>query len=256
MKTNIFDLSGKVAIVTGASSGLGIQFAKALANAGANITITARRLEKLEQVKEELEKIGVKCLVVKCDVLNEDEVINVIDRTVKEFGKIDILVNNAGTSSLTPAEDLTQDEWDKVLHVNLRGVFFFAKHAARKMKEHNYGRIINIASMFGKIGNTQTPIASYHASKGGVVNLTRALADEWADHGITVNAIGPGFFETEMTEDLLSDKDFEEYIRLRCPLKRIGKAGELDGLLVYLASDNSSYMTGQIVCVDGGWTAV
>jgi gluconate 5-dehydrogenase len=256
MVNNLFDLSGKVAIVTGASSGLGVQFAKALANAGANITITARRLEKLEALKVELETIGIKCLAVKCDVLNEDDIINVVERTVEKFGKVDILVNNAGTSSFAPAEDVTREEWDKVLDTNLSGVFFFSKHAARKMKERNYGRIINIASMYGIIGNTQYPVSSYHASKGGVVNLTQALAGEWAQYGITVNAIGPGFFESEMTKDLFSDSDFQDYILSRCPMKRIGKPGEMDGLLIYLASDNSSYLTGQHVCVDGGWTAV
>ncbi|MDP2217121.1 MAG: glucose 1-dehydrogenase [Methanolobus sp.] len=254
--SNLFDLTGKVAIVTGASSGLGVQFAKALANAGANITIAARRIEKLEALKRELEEIGVKCLAVKCDVLIEDDVINVVERTVEEFGKLDILVNNAGTSSFAPAEDMTGEEWDKVLDTNLRGVFFFAKHAARKMKERNYGRIINIASMYGVIGNTQYPVSSYHASKGGEVNLTRALAGEWAQYGITVNAIGPGFFESEMTKDLISDDEFQNFIRSRCPMKRIGRPGEMDGLLIYLASDNSSYLTGQHICVDGGWAAV
>jgi gluconate 5-dehydrogenase len=256
MVNNLFDLSGKVAIVTGASGGLGVQFAKALASAGANITITARRLEKLEILKVELEKTGIKCLTVKCDVLKEDDVINVVERTVEEFGKIDILVNNAGTASFTPAEDVTKEEWDSVLNTNLRGVFFFAKHAAREMKERNYGRIINIASMYGVIGNMQNPLSSYHASKGGIMNLTKALAGEWAQYGITVNAIGPGFFESEMTKDLVSDASFKDFVRSRCPMKRIGKPGEMDGLLIYLASDNSTYLTGQHICVDGGWTAV
>ncbi|TGC10654.1 SDR family NAD(P)-dependent oxidoreductase [Methanolobus halotolerans] len=256
MVNDLFDLSGKVAIVTGASSGLGTRFAKALANAGANITIVARRIEKLEELKVELEYLGIKCLTVKCDVLKEDDIINAVERTIDEFGKIDILVNNAGTSSFAPAEDMTREEWDKVLGTNLTGVFLFSKHVARKMKERNYGRIINIASMYGVIGNTQYPVSSYHASKGGVVNLTRALAGEWAQYGITVNAIGPGFFESEMTRDLISDDDFQDFIRSRCPMERIGKPGELDGLLIYLSSDNSSYMTGQHVCVDGGWAAV
>ncbi|WP_321417886.1 glucose 1-dehydrogenase [uncultured Methanomethylovorans sp.] len=256
MVNNLFDLSGKVAIVTGASGGLGVKFTKALASAGANITIAARRVEKLETLKVELEKIGIKCLTVKCDVLIEDDVINVVERTVKKFGKIDILVNNAGTASFTSAEDVTKEEWDNVLNTNLRGTFFFAKHAARKMKERNYGRIINIASMYGVIGNMQNPLSSYHASKGGVMNLTKALAGEWAQYGITVNAIGPGFFESEMTKDLVSDASFKDFVRSRCPMKRIGKPGEMDGLLIYLASDNSSYLTGQHICVDGGWTAV
>ncbi|MDG6244272.1 MAG: glucose 1-dehydrogenase [Methanolobus sp.] len=256
MVNNLFDLTGKVAIVTGASSGLGVQFAKALASAGANITIAARRVEKLETLKVELEKIGIKCLTVKCDVLNEDDIINVVQRTVEEFGKIDILVNNAGTASFAQAEDVTREEWDTVINTNLRGVFFFAKHVARKMKESNHGRIINITSMYGVIGNTQNPLSSYHASKGGVTNLTRALAGEWAKYGITVNAIGPGFFESEMTKEMVSDDSFKDFIESRCPMKRIGKPGEMDGLLIYLASDNSSYLTGQDICIDGGWTAV
>ena len=256
MVSDLFDLSGKVAIVTGASSGLGVQFAEALANAGANITIAARRIERLEEVKEELGKTGVKCLPVKCDVLNEDEVINVVESTFKEFGKIDILVNNAGTASFSPAEDITGEEWDKVLNTNLRGAFYFAKHVAGKMKEHNYGRIINITSIYGVAGNTQYNVSPYHASKGGEVNLTKALAAEWAKYGITVNAIGPGFFESEMTNDLISDEVFQNFIQSRCPMKRIGEPGELNGLLIYLASESSSYVTGQHICVDGGWTAV
>lgn len=256
MKDSLFDLTGRVAIVTGASSGLGVQFAKALANAGANITIAARRIEKLEALEKELEKTGVECLAVKCDVLIEEDVINVVKRTVERFGKIDILVNNAGTSSLALAEEMTEEEWDRVIDTNLKGVFFFSKHTARRMKERNYGRIINIASMYGVVGNIHLPASSYHASKGGEVNLTRALASEWAKYGITVNAIGPGFFESEMTKDLISDEGFQELVRVRCPMQRVGRPGEIDGLLIYLASDNSRYLTGQHICVDGGWTAV
>ncbi len=256
MENSLFDLSGKVAVVTGASSGLGVQFARALASAGANITIAARRIEKLEAVKKDLEQMGAKCLEVQCDVLNEEDIINVVESTVKEFGKIDILVNNAGTAAIVPAEDMSKEEWDKVIGTNLSGAFFFSKHVARKMKEQKYGRIINITSMYGVIGNIHDPSASYHASKGGEVNLTRALASEWAKYGITVNSIGPGFFETEMTEGFISDKSFKELLELRCPMKRIGAQGEMDGLIIYLASDNSRYLTGQHISVDGGWTSV
>jgi len=252
----LFDLTGKVAIVSGASSGLGVQFAKALAGQGADIVIVARRMEKLEMVKKEIESMGKKCLAIQCDVNNEGEIKKVVEQTIKEFGKVDILVNNAGVSAIAPAESMTEAQWDQVLDTNLKSVFLFSKNVAPQMIKQQYGKIINTSSMFGLVGNTAFPVCNYHASKSGVVGLTKALAAEWAKHNITVNAIGPGFFESEMTATAIHTPQFEGYVKMNCPMQRIGKAGELNGVLIYLASDASSYTTGQIIAVDGGWTAV
>ena len=253
---NLFNLSGKVALVTGASSGLGVQFAKALADYGADVIIIARRLEKLEKVSKEIETLGRRCLPIKCDVTKEDEVVAAIEKAIKEFGKIDILVNNAGVGAGTPAESLPLEEWKNVIDVNLNSVFLVAKEVGKHMIENKYGRIINIASMYGIVANNALSVSPYHASKAGVVNLTRALAAEWAKYGITVNAIGPGFFESEMTDNALKDEQFLSYMKVTTPMRRYGKMGELDGIVVYLASDASSYTTGQTICVDGGTTAV
>ncbi|ACB84315.1 glucose 1-dehydrogenase [Natranaerobius thermophilus] len=259
MINELFDLTGKTAIVTGASSGLGWRFSKVLAQAGANLSIVARRKEKLEQLREDIKNTvnsEKESLALQCDVQKEAEVKDVVEKTEQEFGKIDILINNAGISALAPVEDLEQEDWDKVMDTNLTGVFFFAKHAARKMKANKSGKIVNIASMFGKVGNTFFPATPYHASKGGVITLTQALAGELAQHGIQVNAIGPGFFESEMTQDAFGDESFHEYVRSRCPSQRPGREGELDGALIFLASESSSYVNGQTIFVDGGWTAV
>lgn len=253
---NIFDLTGKVAVVTGASSGLGVQFAKILAKYGADLTIIARRLERLQELSKEIESMGRKCLAVKCDVTIEKEIENAVNETVKTYGKIDILVNNAGVGTVGPTETLSEADWDKVVDTNLKGIFLFSKQAARHMIEKKYGKIINTASIYGVVGNSFFPTVAYHASKGGVVNLTRALAAEWAKHNITVNAIGPGFFPSEMTQSVINDANFNKYLEAYCPMKRWGKDGELNGILIYFASDASSYTTGQTVCVDGGWTAI
>lgn len=254
--TNIFSLDGKVAIVTGASSGLGVQFAKALSNYGAKVVISARRLEKLEAVKQEIENSGGEVFPVQCDVNNEEDIANVVSKTLEKYGQIDILVNNAGVADMSKAEDIEADAWDRVVDTNLKGVAMFSKHVARHMLEKEYGKIINIASMFGALGNEFVPASAYHASKGGVVNLTRAHAGEWSKHGITVNAIGPGFFPSEMTQPIEGNEPFEAYLKSRCAMDRWGRDGEIDGALIYLASDASSYTTGQTLYVDGGWTAV
>ncbi len=253
---DLFDLTGKVAVVTGASSGLGVQFAKALARQGADLVIVARRLEKLNDVSEEIKKMGRNCLALKCDVTNEQEVKDTVATIVQKMGKIDILVNNAGVAEVVPAENHTTDQWNRVLNTNLTGVFMFAREAGKNMIENKYGRVINITSMFGHIANTATQNSSYHASKGAVINLTRALAAEWAKYGITVNGIGPGFFESEMTGDILSNQEFNNFVSFRCPMGRVGNMGELDSALIFLAANSSSYITGQTLFVDGGWTAV
>jgi len=254
--TNIFDLSGKVAVVTGASSGLGVQFAYGLADAGADVGIWARRYDKLLATKLEIEAKGKKCVAVKCDVTQEKEIVAAVEETVKRLGKIDILVNNAGVSAIAPAETMTEADWDKVLNTNLKAVFLVAKNVGQQMIKQKYGRIINTASIYGLVGNNAFTVVNYHASKGGVVNFTRALAAEWAKYNITVNAIAPGFFESEMTRAVISDQSFLSYVKGNCPMQRIGKQGELNGALIYLASDASSYTTGQTIAVDGGWTSI
>jgi NAD(P)-dependent dehydrogenase (short-subunit alcohol dehydrogenase family) len=251
-----FDLKGQNAVVTGASSGLGVQFAKALAGQGANVALLARRQEKLQAVKSEIEAMGVQVLAIQADVTNEDSIKSAITQIEQAWGQIHVLVNNAGVSALGGAEDMPEADWDKVLDTNLKGVWLVAKHVGKHMIAKKYGRVINIASMFGVVGNTFFPASAYHASKGGVVNLTKALAAEWAKHDITVNAIGPGFFESEMTEAAIAAQTFQNYVKNVCPMQRIGKPGELDPALIFLAAPESSYVTGQTVCVDGGWTAV
>ena len=251
-----FNLQGKVAVVTGASSGLGVQFAKALAEKGAKIALVARREEKLIKVKEEISKYNVECSYYQVDVTNVEQVKEMAEKVVKDFGRIDILVNNAGIATVEPTEAHDIESWNRVINTNLNGVFYCARYVGEVMVKQNYGKVINITSMYGAVGNMFGPHAAYHASKGAVTNFTRATAAEWAKYNITVNAIGPGFFASEMTEDLTEERAFLDFVDTRCPMKRLGKPGELDGALILLASDESSYITGQTIYVDGGWTAV
>jgi gluconate 5-dehydrogenase len=255
-KNNLFDLTGKVAVITGASSGLGVQMAKALASQGANIAVLARRKEKLENVAEEIRALGVKCLPVQCDVTNSQAIKEAADLIEAEFGKVDILVNNAGSGGVGPAEETSDEIWNHTIDVDLNGVYMVAREFGKIMIKNNYGRIINIASMYGMVGNMALPSASYHAAKGGVVNLTRALAAEWANHSITVNAICPGYFATELTVDTLNTESFISYMKANVPVGRYGNVGELDSTVVYLSSDASSYVTGVALPVDGGYTCV
>ncbi len=255
-KTDIFDLTGKVAIVTGASSGLGVQMAKALARQGADIAILARRTDKLKVVAKEITALGVRCLPVKCDVTKSDEISAAVQTVVKEYGRIDILINNAGNGGTGPAEEMTDATWHQTVAVDMDGVFFMAREVGRQMITQKSGRIINIASMYGMVGNMALGTACYHAAKGGVVNLTRALAAEWAKHNITVNSICPGYFETELTTDVLNTDSFTQYMQSTVPVGRYGKEGELDAAVVFLASGASSYVTGVNLPVDGGYTCV
>ncbi|MDV0446693.1 Gluconate 5-dehydrogenase [Methanosarcinaceae archaeon Ag5] len=252
----MFDLTNRVAVVTGASSGLGVQFAKALAEQGADIAILARRKDKLDAVAEEIRKTGRKCFPVVCDVTVTADVQNAVAAVIKEYGKVDILVNNAGLGAVAPAEEMTDDMWNKDIAVDLTGVFTVAREFGKEMIKKKYGRIINIASMYGVIGNNFMPTVSYHAAKGGVVNFTRALASEWAKHGITVNAIGPGFFPSELTQSAFETKEFQEYLKLMVPMGRPGREGELNPALIYLASNEATYTTGTITLVDGGQTCI
>lgn len=252
----MFDLKGRVAVVTGASSGLGVYMAKALAKQGADLVILARRADRLAEVKKEIEAFGVKCLAVSCDVTKEETVIEAAKTVEEEYGKVDILINNAGAGLTIPIEDTTLDEWNHDLAVDVTGVFLTTREFGKIMIKNNYGRIINIASMYGLVGNTALPSSSYHAAKGAVVNFTRATAAEWAKFGINCNAICPGYFATELTEETLSTPDFQAYMKMAVPLGRYGVGEELAAAAVYLASDEASYTTGLIMPIDGGYTCV
>jgi gluconate 5-dehydrogenase len=250
-----FDIKGQTAIVTGASSGLGVAFAETLAERGVNLVIAARRYEKLVKVADEISsKYGVKVVPIKADVSQEDQVISTVKTAIEKFGSIEILVNNAGTASISPSIDMNLEEWKKVIDVNLTGVFLCARTAAREMIKKKYGKIVNIASIYGAVGDI-FPTAPYYASKGAVINLTRALAIEWAPHKINVNAIAPGFFPSEMTETVFQDENTLKYILSRTPLGRTGEPLDLKAAITYLASPASNYVTGQTLFVDGGWTA-
>jgi len=251
-----FDIRGQAAIVTGASSGLGVTFAETLAERGVNLVIAARRYEKLVQVAENLSsRYGVKVVSVKVDVSQEEQVVNMVTVAIDKFGSIEILVNNAGIGSLSPSVDMRLEEWKKVIDVNLTGVFLCARTVAREMIKKKYGKIVNIASIYGAVGDI-FPTAPYYASKGAVINLTRALAIEWAHYKINVNAIAPGFFPSEMTEPVFKDENALKYILSRTPLGRTGEPLDLKAAITYLASPASDYVTGQTIFVDGGWTAL
>lgn len=254
--SNIFDLTGKTAIVTGASSGLGVQFATALAKQGADVAIAARRTEKLNEVKKDIEKYGVRCLPIKCDVTKNDDIKSAVEQVKQEFGKIDILVNNAGIGLFGPAEEQTDELWETMVRMNLSSLYYFSREAGKVMIENKYGKIINIGSIHSTVAMTGLPLTAYCSTKGGVEMLTKSLANEWAKYNITVNAIGPAYFESEMTAAVVSDESFAQVVKTYCPMGRIGRRGELDGSIVYFASDASSYTTGQLLHVDGGWTVI
>jgi len=255
---NYFDLSGQVAVVTGCSTGLGVQMAKALANQGANIVALARRQNLIDEVAADIEKTyGVKAIGVACDITDTAQVDKAIDTIMEKFGRIDILINNAGTGGVTPAEDVPDEMFANEMNIDLFGTFKVARAAAKKaMIPAGYGRIINIASMYGMVGNKIAGSAPYHAAKGGVVNLTRALAAEWGSKGITVNSICPGYFYTPLTKETLDSDFFQQNAKTMIPLERYGNEGELDTAALFLASPASSYVTGAIVPVDGGYTCM
>ena len=244
----MFDLKGRVAVVSGASSGLGQQMALALARQGADIAILARRVERLEDFKPKLIEAGAaKVIAVKCDVTSSEEV-NAAAETV--------LLNCAGSAKNNNVLNMTDEEWDFTIATDETSVFKMTRAFAAIMKKHHYGRIINIASIYGLVGNTEIHTTAYHASKGAVVNLTRAVAAELAMDGITCNAICPGFFYTELTTEALDTPTFQEFAKTHVPMQRYGKAGELDAAAVFLASEESRYVTGVILPVDGGYTAI
>ena len=252
----MFNLKGRVVVVSGASSGLGAQMAKGYAKQGADLVITARRIEKLEKLAEEIRKMGVKCLPIKCDVTNVEDVNNAAKKAEEEFEKVDVLVNCAGAAKNNGVLNMTDEEWQFTIDTDLTSVFYVTRAFANIMKKNNYGRIINIASMYGLVGNSAMDTVAYHSSKGGVVNFTRAVAAELAKYNITCNAICPGYFATELTEDTLKTEEFTNYMKATVPLGRYGKEGELNAGAIFLASDEASYVTGVILPIDGGYTAV
>ncbi|MBQ3352174.1 SDR family oxidoreductase [Candidatus Saccharibacteria bacterium] len=253
----MFDLSGQVAVVTGASSGLGKQMARGFAKQGANLAILARRMERLEEFAKELsDEYKVEVLPVKCDVTSSDS-INAAAKAVEDkYGKVDILLNCAGSSKDKGVLDMADDEWDFTIATDETSVFKMTRAFGSIMKKQKYGRIINIASMYGLVGNTEIPTIAYHASKGAVVNFTRAVAAELATYGITCNAICPGYFYTELTQPVLDTEQFQAFAKEHVPMKRYGKEGELNAAAIFLASKEASYVTGAIIPVDGGYTAV
>lgn len=248
----LFDLSGKVAIVTGASRGLGQYFSRALAKAGADLVVTSRTLSSLTEFKQEIESIGRKALAVEVDVLSENDIEEMVQKAIGEYGKIDILVNNAGLNIRSPAADFSWEDWDTVVQTNLKGNFFCARAVGREMIKREYGRIINMGSctcVFGMEG-----ITPYCASRGGVLMMTKALAAEWGKHGVTANVLAPGWFKTAQNAALYEDPEWIKSVESRIPLGRPGQPHDLDGTVVFLASDASAYVTGQIILVDGGFT--
>ncbi len=252
----MFDLTGKVAIVTGARRGIGRGIALALAESGADVVVSDISLEDCQKVVEEIESQGGKGLAVKCDVTQKSEVEEMVKKTVEEFGKVDILVNNAGILGFKPFLEITEEGWNKVLDVNLKGQFLCAQAAAKEMVKNKWGRIINITSIAsGQVGIGYPLIAHYCASKGGITAMTEALALELSPQGINVNAIGPGVIETEMTKDMLADGKTKQGMLARLPKGRVGQPEDIGAAAVFLASDEADYVTGATLFVDGGYLA-
>ena len=243
---NPFDLTGRTALVTGASRGLGQTFARALARAGADLVVTSRTEESLAPFVEEMEAMGRNCLPLACDVRDYDS----IQRMAERAGPVEILVNNAGCNVRKPALDVTPEDWDLILDTNLRGTFFVAQAVARSMVAAGYGRIVNVGSVTAVAG--YAGLAPYGASRGGVRQLTMSLADDWGPHGVTVNCLAPGWFKTAQNAVMYEDEAWVEYLVDKIPLRRPGRMDDLEGAVVFLASDASAYVTGQTLLVDGG----
>jgi gluconate 5-dehydrogenase len=246
----LFDLTGQVAIVTGTSRGLGQYFARALAKAGADLVLTSRKRETLAEFAAEIEALGRRTLALDLDVRDEDSILRMAAAAEAAFGQIHILVNNAGCNIRKPALEVTWDNWNQILETNLRGTFFVSQAIARGMIAHGYGRIVNIGSVTSVFG--YAGLAPYGASRGGVRQLTMSLADDWGKSGVTVNCLAPGWFKTEQNKVLYENQEWVDYITDRIPVKRPGQPHDLDGAVVFLASESSRYVTGQTLLVDGG----
>ena len=248
--SSLFDLTGRTALVTGASSGLGNRFARVLHAAGATVVVTARRLERLEALAADLPGT----VVIPADVGDPAARESLATATIEAVGAPDIVVNNAGIGDVNAIADETLESFQRVIEINLTSVWHLSKLLGPGMVERGSGSIVNIASMLGHVGSTPIKQANYCASKGGVVNLTRELALQWARKGVRVNALCPGWFESEMTEDM-AEEGAQSFLQANSPIPRMGLPHELDGALLFLASDASTFMTGQSLVVDGGWTA-
>ena len=246
------DLNGKTAVVIGGSSGIGRALALGLAQAGADVIPSARRAPEVAAAASEIERLGRRSLAVTCDATSEPSLQQLLEQSLTAFGKVDILVNSAGISKRSPTLSVTEQDWDAILDINLKGTFHACRIFARHMLERRYGRIINIASLSSFVGLFE--VAAYAASKGGVLSLTRSLAVEWAPHGVCVNAIMPGVFRTALNQKLLEGPRGQEFL-LRTPMKRFGKVEELVGAAIFLASDSAGFITGATIPVDGGFTA-
>ena len=248
--TGLFDLSGRVAMVTGTSRGLGQYLARALARAGADLVLSARDRAATAPFADEIRALGRQAFTVALDVTDEPSIRSAVAEAERAFGRIDILVNNAGMNIRKPALDVTWDDWNRVLDTNLRGSFFVAQAVARGMVERGYGRIVNIGSVTCVAG--YAGLAAYGASRGGIRQLTMSLADDWGPHGVTVNCLAPGWFRTEQNNVMYENQEWVDYLIDRIPVKRPGRPDDLDGAVVFLASESSRYVTGQTLLVDGG----
>jgi len=247
---NLFDLTGQTALITGTSRGLGQYFGRALARAGADLILTSRRRETLAEFEAEIKAAGRRVVSLELDVRDYDSIQRMAEEAQSALGQIHILVNNAGCNVRKPAVEVTWDDWNLVLDTNLRGSFFVAQAIARQMIPHRYGRIINIGSVTSVAG--YAGLGPYTASRGGIRQLTMSLADDWGRHGITVNCLAPGWFKTAQNRVMYEDEGWVEYLTERIPLKRPGAPDDLDGAIVFLASEASRYVTGQTLLVDGG----
>lgn len=245
-----FDLTGKKSLVTGASRGLGQQFARALAGAGADVAITSRTRDSLETTAKEIESLGRQAARVELDIRDQASIKHAVDDAITQLGHLDILINNAGCNIRKPAVDVSWEDWNTILDTNLRGTFFVAQAVAKHMIPRKYGRMVNIGSVTCVAG--YAGLGPYGASRGGVKQLTMSLAHDWGSHGITVNCLAPGWFKTAQNRALYEDPGWVEYLCERIPLGRPGSPGDLDGALLLLASDASQYITGQTLLVDGG----
>jgi NAD(P)-dependent dehydrogenase (short-subunit alcohol dehydrogenase family) len=252
MSENLFDLTGQVAIVTGTSRGLGQYFAKALARAGADLVLTSRDSKTLAPFEAEIKALGRRAVSLELDVRSQESIDKMAADAEAAFGQIHILVNNAGMNIRKPALEVTWSDWNQILDTNLRGTFFVAQAVARRMIAKGYGRIVNVGSVTSVFG--YAGLAPYGASRGGVRQMTMSLADDWGKHGVTVNCLAPGWFRTDQNKVMYEDEGWVEYLVERIPMKRPGQPHDLDGAVVFLASEASRYITGQTLLVDGGIT--